>query len=165
MNRQCGERNDIVDVVREDAFQRGSRLVLQIVKVSSRDHGPGHIGSAHERDDFAFQRDEPAAAVTVAPETTRAEEKIKMRHVPEWAVQTGEREPGFEKRNVESRAVVGDDHVEAFHQFAERIEHGGLFIKVADEVLKHVEFVAGKITETDEEWTDSRAALHAGGFG
>ena len=82
----------------------------------------------------------------------------------EWGVQTGECKPGFEKRNIESGAIVGDDHVEARHQFAERMEHGRFFIEVAYEVLKDVEFVVGKVAETYKKGTDSGTALNAGRF-
>src|SRR5262245_17085599 len=101
MNCQCGERNDIVDIVRENAFQRRSWLVLKIIEISSRDHRSGYIGAAHERNHLPFKSNEAATAVPTAPKAACAEKKIEVRHIFERAVQTGERESDFEQRDIE----------------------------------------------------------------
>src|SRR6266705_1758788 len=84
-----------------------------------------------------------------------------MRHAAKRAVEPGECESGLEQRNIECGTVIGDDKIEAPEQLAERVQHGGLFVEVADEILEQVELVAREVADPDQERTHTRSALQA----
>jgi len=78
-----------------------------------------------------------------------------MRHAWKGSLEPGECESGLEQRQIERRAVIGNDQIKAPEPLAQRVQHGGLFVEITDEVLEQVELVAGEVADACKERTHS----------
>ena len=88
-----------------------------------------------------------------------------MRHVPERRIKTGKDASVFDQGRIERQSVVGDEQIEVREQPIERVQHRGLFVEVANEILDDPELVSAKEPDADQERARARATADSRCFG
>src|SRR5262249_22498309 len=119
---------------------------------------------AEEAESVLLHRAETAIREPRAPEPARGGQEIEVKDRVGPAATT-QHEACLEQRQVEARAVVGDD---AVHVAQERIEGGGErgpVAGVSNEVLPPLEAALGEEAHAHEEGVGPGAAGEAGGLG
>src|SRR5439155_1242062 len=133
---------DVVAVVVEHPRERRRPARAEEVEVERGDQGARHVVLALEPEDLALERREPAVGATRRENAAGRPEEVEVGQSRGPAA-AREDEARLEERQVEGRAVEGDDSRGLLEERHQRGEQRGLLVEVAQEVLLDNEPGAG----------------------
>jgi hypothetical protein len=105
---QHGQREEVLSVMLEDPLEHRKILFPEVAKVELRDHGPGDIVIAFVAEQHGLEAPETEIRDQTPPKATGQGKKIQMGQRLAGPGAPGEDEAGFEQRQIEAPAVIGD---------------------------------------------------------
>src|SRR2546426_12321461 len=136
-------------------IRRPPRSTLFPYTTLFRSQGARHVVLALEPEDLALERREPAVGATRRENAAGRPEEVEVGQSRGPAA-AREDEARLEERQVEGRAVEGDDSRGLLEERHQRGEQRGLLVEVAHEVLLDNEPVAVEAPDADEEGVGDR---------